>query len=54
MDQVRDLDDLTEFGLTVTIFAIQYLLELWEFNGVCHPDCSVKIIEHLGAFIVQV
>jgi hypothetical protein len=33
---------------------MQYLLELWELDGVCHPDCSARLIEHLGEFLVQV
>jgi hypothetical protein len=27
---------------------------LWEFDGVCHPDCSARFIEHLDALVVLV
>jgi hypothetical protein len=33
---------------------MQYLLELWELDGVYHPDCSGRFIEHSRAFLVQV
>jgi hypothetical protein len=54
MDQFTDLDDLTESGLMVSYFAMQYILELWELDGVCHPDCSERFMEHSGAFLVEV
>jgi hypothetical protein len=27
---------------------MSYLLQLWELDGVCHPDCSKRFIDHLG------
>jgi hypothetical protein len=54
MDQFPDLDSLTESGLTISYFAMQYLLDLWELDGVYHPDYSARFMEHLGAFLVQV
>jgi hypothetical protein len=34
----------------LAIFAMQYLLELWELDGVSYPDCTTRFMEHLGAF----
>jgi hypothetical protein len=53
MDQFPD-DGLTESDLTVSYFAMQYLLKLWELDGVCHLDYSARFMEHLGAFLIQV
>jgi hypothetical protein len=33
---------------------VQYLLEFWELDSVCHPYCSARFIDHLGAHLVQV
>jgi hypothetical protein len=33
---------------------MQYLLEFCELDGVCHPDCSERFIDHLGAHLVQI
>jgi hypothetical protein len=33
---------------------MQYLLELWELDGVYHLDCSARFMDYLGAFLVQV
>jgi hypothetical protein len=38
----------------LAIFAMQYLLKLWELDGVCNPDCISRFMEHLGAFLVKV
>jgi hypothetical protein len=54
MDQFPDLGNLAESGLTVSYFAMSYLPQLWELDGVCHPYYSTRFIYHLGAQLDQV
>jgi hypothetical protein len=31
-----------------------YLLDSWELDYSCHPDCRAKFIDDLGALLIQV
>jgi hypothetical protein len=36
----------------VVIFEIPYLLDYWELDCACHPDCSPRFVDHLRALHV--
>jgi hypothetical protein len=38
----------------VAIFEMSYLLDYWDLECACHPDCSARSVENLGALLVQV
>jgi hypothetical protein len=53
MNQFSD-GQFSEFAELLAIFEMPYLLESWELDCACHPYCSARFVDQLGAPLVQV